>query len=235
MISRESLIELLENKEQVLLINEISVDKLSEMFGSAFAAMKGYSQNNPHHCYDLLTHTLRSINNLDIFCSNPNELPLLKVAALYHDVGKPSVVKQKNDRSVYYGHAAKSAEISKPILVQMGFDLQEIKRILFYIKHHDDFISFKLNDEMPPKKNPYIKQISSSEVKKQVSQTITKCKMNREYVPAKVDYINLLSLCCADASAQSETVVVNGIDIDGRDIKIKRMKTIQAIIEKDIL
>lgn len=232
MISRESLIKLLEQKEQVLLINEISVDKLSEMFGSDFAAMKGYSQNNPHHCYDLLTHTLRSVNNLDIFCSNPKELPFLKVAALYHDVGKPSVVKQKNGRNVFYGHAAKSAEILKPILVQMGFDFQEIERIMFYVKHHDDFISFKLNDEMPPKKNPYIKLISPLEVKKQLSQTIKKCETSHEYLPSKVDYINLLSLCCADASAQSEMVIVNGIDTDGRDKKIRRMKAIQSIIEK---
>jgi len=232
MISRESLIKLLEQKEQVLLINEISVDKLSEMFGSDFAAMKGYSQNNPHHCYDLLTHTLRSVYNLDIFSSSSNELPFLKVAALYHDVGKPSVVRRKDDRNVFYGHAAKSAELLKPILVQMGFDSQENGRILFYVKHHDDFISFKLRDEMPLNKNPYIKLISPFEVKKQISQTIKKCEMSQEYLPSKVDFINLLSLCCADASAQSEIVVIDGIDADGRDKKIKRMKTIQSIIKK---
>lgn len=229
MITKDELTLLMEN------INGISPTNLEDLYsklGSDFANMKNFDQNNPHHCYDLLTHTLQTVADLDRFCNDAEVLPMLRVAALFHDIGKPSVAQKKNGRSVFYGHAAKSAEIAKPLLEQIGYSRSEIDRILFYIAHHDDFISFKLKDEMQDKPNPYIKEINKNNVASQIISTIRKCRASGSYIPSKRDYLNLMDLCCADASAQSEHVVMNGVCVDGSKHKIKRMKAIKKIIEE---
>ena len=229
MITKDELTSLMEN------INGISSKNLEDLYeklGSDFANMKGFDQNNPHHCYDLLTHTLQTVAGLDRFCDNAEALPMLRVAALFHDIGKPCVVQEKNGRSVFYGHAAKSAEISASLLTQIGYSQDEVSLVLFYIAHHDDFISFKLKDEMQDKPNPYIKEINKNNVASQIISTIRKCRASGSYIPSKRDYLNLMDLCCADASAQSEHVVMNGVCVDGSKHKIKRMKAIKKIIEE---
>ena len=213
-------------------ISRLDTEDLIQEFGQAFASMKGFNQNNPHHSFDLLTHTLQTVAGLDTYCNDTDALPLLRVAALFHDIGKPSVVQEKNGRSVFYGHAARSAEIAAPLLAQIGYSQEEVSLILFYVAHHDDFISFKLRDEMPDKPNPYIKEINKNNVEHQIKGTMRKCKELGSYIPSKHDYLNLMDLCCADASAQSEHVLMNGACIDGSKQKIKRMKAIRKIIEE---
>lgn len=229
MITRDELTSLLENINR---ISSTNLEDLYEKLGSDFAKMKGFDQNNPHHCYDLLTHTLQTVAGLDKYCNDADALPLLRVAALFHDIGKHVVFQEKNGRSVFYGHAAKSAEISAPLLTQIGYSQDEVSLVLFYIAHHDDFISFKLRDEMPDKPNPYIKEINKNNVESQIKSTIRKCRETGSYIPSKHDYLNLMDLCCADASAQSEHVIMNGVCVDGSEQKIKRMKGIKKIIEE---
>jgi len=223
---------LLKDSEARLNLASNVSETLNQMFGRAFARMKNFDQNNPHHCYDLLIHTLQTVAGLDRFCNDSEVLPMLRVAALFHDIGKPSVAQEKNGRSVFYGHAAKSAEISAPLLTQIGYSQDEVSLVLFYIAHHDDFISFKLRDEMPDKPNPYIKEINKNNIESQIKSTIRKCREMGSYIPSKYDYLNLMDLCCADASAQSEHVVMNGVCVDGSKQKIKRMKAIKKIIEE---
>jgi len=214
--------------------NILSLDRcrLKELFGQEFAKMQGFNQNNPHHIYDLLTHTVQTVVGLERFCKDAEALPLLRVAALFHDIGKPSVVQDKNGRSVFYGHAAKSAEIASSVLSDIGCSKEDTSLLLFYIAHHDDFISFKLHDEMPDKPNPYIKEINKKNVEQQINNTMRKCKESGSYIPSKLDYLNLMDLCCADASAQSVNVITNGVCVDGSSQKIKRMKAIKNIIEE---
>ncbi len=50
----------------------------------------------------------------------------------------------KDGRTVFYGHAQKSVEIANSLLNRLGYMSHEIEQILFYIGHHDDFISWIL-------------------------------------------------------------------------------------------
>jgi len=231
MITVDKLNKLLENPSDFL---SMEANELYGYLGHDFAKMKDFNQNNPHHCYDLLNHTIQTVLGLDKYCPKNDALPLLKVAALFHDIGKPSVVQEKgkNGHSVFYGHAVKSAEIASSVLSEIGYSKEATSLVLFYIAHHDDFISFKLHDDMPDKPNPYIKEINKKNVEKQIKSIIRKCKEMGAYVPSKDNFLSLLDLCCADASAQSANVVINGVCVDGSSKKIKRMKAIKNIIEE---
>ena len=63
-MDREELIRWSE-PEQVLLLLDKSSEELKEMLGDEFAVMKDYAQNNPHHCYNLLEHTVRTAAGMD--------------------------------------------------------------------------------------------------------------------------------------------------------------------------
>jgi len=45
---------------------------------------KGFNQNNPWHIYDVYEHTLNVVAGV-------SKTPLLRLAALFHDIGKPNV------------------------------------------------------------------------------------------------------------------------------------------------
>ncbi len=111
------------------------------------AIMKDYPQNHPYHCYDLLVHTCKTVDGIDPSNLTDEEFRLLKTAGFFHDIGKPSVAKDKvnqygETRTIFHNHAEKSEEISIPILEQLGYDENEIRKLRFYIVAHDLFLQY---------------------------------------------------------------------------------------------
>lgn len=211
---------------------ELSNDRLSDLFGHDFATMQGYSQNNPHHCYSLLEHTLQTLLSLDCEGLSDSERLELQIAALYHDVGKPKVAFEKNGKTVFYNHAEVSKDIVEKELRDSGVNEHTIDKICFFVEYHDIFISFKHSDEIQTSNNPYIKKITVPNVKEEVKKVINDRENNWLFVPSYHDFAVLLRLCYADASAQSEKVIENGNEIDSRERKLKRLREISRIIEK---
>lgn len=215
-----------------LCLLEQTKQQLSDTFGHEFAMMQGYSQNNPHHCYSLLEHTLQTLLALDCEVLSDSERLELQISALYHDVGKPKVAFEKNKKTVFYNHAKASKEIVEKELMSSGVNEHTIDKIGFFVEYHDTFISFKLSDEIQSSNNPYIKKITVRNVKEEVKKVIGDRESKRAYVPTHYDFTLLMRLCCADASAQSENVIENEKKIDSRERKLKRLKEISRIIEK---
>lgn len=192
--------------------------------------MVGYEQNNPHHCYDLMEHSLRTVSGVLARRDEVNAtVDILKVAALYHDIGKPYVATEKEGRFVFYHHARKSAELVKQILPCQGFDKAEAALISFYIEHHDDFISYVLPDEPYDKENPYLVEISTDNI-------VNHIERNALHVPASSYGINiwkdLLILCEADVMAQSDNVYMGGKIIDTKAHKLKKLSEIERILHE---
>ncbi|MBQ8254670.1 MAG: HD domain-containing protein [Clostridia bacterium] len=93
-----------------------------------------YDQNNPHHDYDLFTHTIKTVAYL------PKD-PVLRFAGLLHDIAKPlSESKDENGISHFYRHAQSGAEIAEAIMKDLRFSNTEIKRAVTLIRHHDGVI-----------------------------------------------------------------------------------------------
>jgi len=185
-------------KSPIQFWGNMSRANVNHLLGPEVAQMIKYNQNNPHHCYDLFLHTLHTVENLGDSASDS-----LRIAAFFHDIGKPFVATQKYNRTVFYGHANKSAEIAHQLLLQMGYALYEIKRICFFIKHHDDFISWVLPSERYDRSNPYLIEISPLNLKSHIIEAM------KEYSCFETNELHqvwreLLLLCRADALAQSE-------------------------------
>jgi tRNA nucleotidyltransferase (CCA-adding enzyme) len=73
----------------------------------------GFDQHSPHHAYDLYTHIAH------VVAAVPAD-PVLRLAALLHDVGKPATFTlDENGRGHFYGHAKVGATIANDILLRL--------------------------------------------------------------------------------------------------------------------
>lgn len=196
-------------------------DELSVLIGEASAVIVSFDQRNPHHCYDLFLHTLHTVANI-----KETAPALLRVAAFFHDIGKPSVAMEKQGRLVFYGHAQKSADVAYPILKEMGYSDAEINEICFYIKHHDDFISWVLPEEEYNHENKYFVPITKECMQKHIEKVLKKIDVT-DLRPDIQSWKYLLELCYADASAQADVVIQNGAIIDTKEHKLRKIKALK--------
>lgn len=94
----------------------------------------GFQQHNPHHIYDVYTHTVKAVQ----FCPPDRNL---RFAALLHDCGKPSVFSVGSDGvGHFYGHSEKSVELAAVVLDRLKLDNASKKEILTLIRWHDPVI-----------------------------------------------------------------------------------------------
>lgn len=205
--------------------------EVSKLLGPDVANMVGFDQCNPHHCYDLFSHSLHTVENVQHrLHSTASENIQLLVAAFFHDIGKVPTARRKENRLVFYGHAKQSAENVCPILKQMGYSEDEIKQICFYISHHDDFISYVLPDEDHNRSNPYLIEITPENIQKHknlVESTFgSDCLLSWREL-----WFNLIILCYADAESQSRFVISGGRTVSSLASKTKRIYAIELILK----
>ncbi len=90
----------------------------------------GFGQHNPHHAYDVFTHTAFVVEN------TPGDLAL-RWAALLHDTGKPAVFTlDENGRGHFYDHAEKSAALADAALRRLKAPTALREEVVFLVKHH---------------------------------------------------------------------------------------------------
>lgn len=92
---------------------------------------KGFNQNNPWHIYDVYEHILRVVEGVD-------KNIVLRLAALFHDVGKPFVYTEGKDGiGHFYLHWEKSNEIFNKFAKYYNIDENLRKQVSNLILFHD--------------------------------------------------------------------------------------------------
>ena len=90
----------------------------------------GFRQHNPHHRYDVYTHTAQVVEAV------PADLTL-RWAALLHDCGKPDTFfLDENGRGHFHGHGKVSAEHADLLLHTLKAPTALRERVVFLIDHH---------------------------------------------------------------------------------------------------
>ena len=118
----------------------MSIEDIRYKFGDIILNIVDYETNDAHHCYDVFEHTLLTVRDIPYGELSREELLLLKIAAFLHDVSKPTLQEgQRNN--------IESSKMAENFLIELGYSLEEIKRICFYIEHINDFVHYK--DEVP--------------------------------------------------------------------------------------
>ena len=98
------------------------------------AACRNFEQLTPYHIYDVWEHIAWVVQ----YC--PAE-PLIRWAALLHDIGKPSAGFVDGGRAHFYGHAALSRILAKNVVERFGFEPAFADKVLTLVWMHDDTIA----------------------------------------------------------------------------------------------
>jgi len=99
-----------------------------------FETCIGFEQNNPHHCYDVMTHTLHTVD------AAPKELEI-RLTMLLHDIAKPRCYSESDDGiGHFHGHAQAGEKIAGSVLNRLRYDNDTIKTVTQLIHYHDSEI-----------------------------------------------------------------------------------------------
>ena len=92
--------------------------------------LMGFDQKNPHHQYDIFTHTAQ------VVAGTPADLAV-RWAALLHDIGKPGCFSQ-DEQGIghFYGHARLGAQIADGILLRLKAPTALRQRVVLLIEQH---------------------------------------------------------------------------------------------------
>jgi tRNA nucleotidyltransferase (CCA-adding enzyme) len=94
------------------------------------AATLDFDQKNPHHIYDVYTHTAFVVEN------TPKDLSV-RWAAILHDCGKPDCFTlDEAGIGHFYGHAEVSAQMADELLLQLKAPTALRERVVFLIEKH---------------------------------------------------------------------------------------------------
>ena len=93
--------------------------------------MYRFPQHNPHHAYDVWTHTVKSI------ASAPAD-PVCRLTMLFHDSGKPASHTVGEDGFDHFKlHQQISAKIAEECLLRLRSDKATLRRVVFLVREHD--------------------------------------------------------------------------------------------------
>ncbi len=96
-----------------------------------FALLERFNQNDPKHIYDALEHTLVALKVVEPKLE-------LRLATLFHDIGKPFTISKNSDGTASYpNHAKKSADMAREIMNRLRFSKKMIQRVTKLIEYHD--------------------------------------------------------------------------------------------------
>ena len=105
---------------------------MMEIFIPEFLKCNGCVQSDERgfHDFDVLTHLFYSCDGA------PNDKLNVRLAALFHDIGKPDTKKLIDENITFYNHEKIGAEIAKDILVRLKFPNAVVENVCHLIREH---------------------------------------------------------------------------------------------------
>lgn len=91
-------------------------------------------QRSQRQEYTLYEHTAKAVSY-----AIPDET--VRLALLFHGIGKYDCEVIRPTHNTYFGHAERSAMLARDILAELGFPKEQCEEVFFLILHHDDEIN----------------------------------------------------------------------------------------------
>ncbi len=95
----------------------------------------GFEQHSRYHCLDVWEHTLHAL------AETKTADPVVRLAILLHDIGKPAVYTHDETGGHFPGHAEVSVRLADEILQRLRYDNLTRQRVLRLVRYHDTPLS----------------------------------------------------------------------------------------------
>ena len=183
------------------------------------------AQHNPHHQYTVGEHLMQTLLHIRADRS-------LRIAALLHDIGKPSV-RTTDEEGIdhFHGHVEVSEQMAVEILKRLKFDNDTIDHVRKYVRYHD----YKPEPDVRSVRRAinktgaeYFGQIM--EIRR--ADTLAQSSYQREEKLARIDEIERLY---AEIMEKNQCVSLKTMEITGNDLialGVPRGKQIGEILNR---
>lgn len=177
-----------------------------EVFLPELRKMEGFDQHSPYHEFDVLEHSLHALKALK------DRTPVLCMAVLFHDVGKPDTFFSMNGYGHFYGHAEKGEKIVHDMLSRLHFDEDFILEVSSLVKWHMAEIKEKktvkkMMIRLSPKVFYELIELREADIKG--------C---RSRYPSKIPYIETLKKTYQEILVEKEPFSIKDLRINGYDL-----------------
>ena len=201
--------------------------KLLDVTCPELVATVGCEQNK-WHAFDVWGHTMQVLDAM-----RPD--PVLRVAALLHDVGKPTtrVLSDKTQDFTFYDHERVGAGIADKILARLRFSNEERARVVGLVRHHlicysDDWTDAAVRRWLRRVTAPLATDLYALGVADGLGQ-------GRD-VPAEVEAIRRLeeratALLAAGAALSTRDLAIDGRELM-RELALPQGRVVGEILEK---
>lgn len=127
---RDELVKMLAAREPSRGFEVLRRSGLLETVLPELAACVAIPQNR-YHAYDVYFHTLHTTD------AAPQAKPVVRLAALFHDVGKPATRGEKeNGDATFYNHQFESARLAEAAMARLRFSRDMTDRVVHLVRQH---------------------------------------------------------------------------------------------------
>src|SRR3990172_2445118 len=83
-----------------------------------------------HHIYDVWTHSIESLRHC------PSSDPIVRLATLLHDIGKPATYTEQKGTITFYNHEVVGANLAYSIAQRLRLSKEQAKRLVTFVRWH---------------------------------------------------------------------------------------------------
>ena len=126
---RDELIKMLASRRPKYAIERLQEDGLLNYIMPELLNGLGMQQNH-HHIFTVLDHCLNALEHC------PSEEGQVRLAALFHDIGKPATRKIINEAATFYNHEYVGAKMTRKIMERLRFSNDDTERVVNLVRNH---------------------------------------------------------------------------------------------------
>jgi len=128
---RDEFIKIINQKKAAAGIRLLRKTKLLSYVIPEFKETYGVAQNK-HHIYNVYEHLVRSLE----YAARQGFNEEVRLAALFHDIGKPRTKEGQGEAATFYNHEIVSADMTREIMKRLKFSKDKIKKVVKLVRYH---------------------------------------------------------------------------------------------------
>lgn len=199
------------NAEYISSFMLYSYNSIIAEFVPEIVPMVGFKQNNPYHYLDVFAH---SCNVLEV-CRLYNSDLITKLAAFFHDIGKPHCYQDdKNGIRHFKGHGKISADMTDAIMRRLKFDNDTRDKVVQLVYYHD--ASFEVGKKYIRR---WLNKIGVDQFKRLLvlrrADIMGQSELDRDERLKKLD---AAKVCLEEVLKEKPAFSVKDLEIDGKDV-----------------
>ena len=133
---RDELLKLLKSPKPSLGIRQMEDTGILKLFIPELIVCRGCIQSDDrgYHIFDVFDHNIYACDGA------PAEKPLVRLAALFHDIGKPAARTETTENGLkvfhFFNHEAESEKLARKIMIRLKFSNADTDHVCHLIKYH---------------------------------------------------------------------------------------------------